>query len=56
MGRKGGRLDQGRHVQRESTKPGAKTRGQLIIFQALVAVEQPNKKDGPADGQDVKKP
>jgi hypothetical protein len=53
--RKGRWLDQGRHVRRESTKPGAKTRGQLIIFETLVAVEESNKKDGLADGQYVKK-
>jgi hypothetical protein len=34
------------HPSRQACDPsGSKTRGRLIIFETLVAVEQPNKKD-----------
>jgi hypothetical protein len=38
------------HPSRRACDPsGAKTRGRLIIFETLVAVEQPNKEDGRTD-------
>ena len=34
---------------------GAKTKARLIVFEALVPVEEPNKENGRPQGQDVKK-
>ena len=42
-------------VRRACLPSGSKTRGRFIVFETLLAVEQPNKEDSRPHGQDVKK-